>query len=180
MAFSELDRVYIRTFMGFSATFLQGDPRLESAITAIQSVSENGTRPDSSSENYVKGLLYGSAAVTGALPVPGPTAQNTPFALPARQGLVNIKQALDGLIPISYVLAADNREAEIDPARGAAVLRRIGRELVAELSSLLDTPPRWDVFGTKRSNENPYEHIGLGGHNAGGESTPIGGGGFQW
>ncbi len=178
MAFAELDRVYIRKFLGFSAIFLQGDPRLENAITAIQSSADGGSRPDSSSENAVKALLYGQQAGTGAAGViMGATAQNTSFQTPSRPGLVNIKSALDGLIPLSYVLSADKQDAVIDPGRGAAILRRMGRELVAELADVMATPPRTDVFGTRAPHMDPESEaigevaVGLGGHNAGGESS---------
>lgn len=175
---SELDRVYIRKFLGFSAIFLQGDPRLENAITAIQSTADGGARPDSSSENAVKALLYGQQAGTGTSGVTmGGTAQNVTFVTPSRPGLVNVKSALDGLIPISYVLEADGGDAVIDPARGAAILRRMGREMVAELADVMATPPRSDVFGTRSPRMDPESEaigevaIGLGGHNSGGESS---------
>lgn len=176
MAYSELDRVYVRKFLGFSAIFLQGDPRLENALNATQSIADNGVRPDSNTENAIKALLYGQASQAGTNGVTlGPAAQNTTFQVPARPGLVNIKNALDGLIPISFVLFADQKEIEIDPARGASILRRMGREMVAELADVLSTPPRFDVFGTRRYGHDPetegfMESIGLGGHNAGGES----------
>lgn len=178
--YSELDRVFIRKFLGFSSIFLQGDPRLESAVTATQSVADNGARPDSNTENAVKALLYGQAAQAGTAGVTmGPAAQNIAFALPSRPGLVNIKQALDGLIPLNFILRADNEDAVIDPARGAAILRRMGREMVAELADILSTPPREDVFGTRRPRMDPESEamgevaIGLGGHNAGGESSSF-------
>lgn len=174
--YSELDRVHVRKFLGFSAIFLQGDPRLENAVSATMSVADGGARPDSNTENAVKALLYGTAAQCGPAGVTlGPTAHNVAFAIPARPGLVNVKAALDGLIPISYALKAD--EASIDPARGAAILRRMGREMVAELADVLSTPPRFDVFGTRRPGADPEMDaigevaIGLGGHNAGGESS---------
>ncbi|MCL2450476.1 MAG: hypothetical protein FWD17_16130 [Polyangiaceae bacterium] len=177
MAYSELDRTYIRKFLGFSAIYLQGDPRLENAILATSSVADGGGRPDSNAENAVKALLYGTAAQAGTTGVTlGPDAQNVTFATPARPGLVNIKSALDGLIPISYALKADG-EAEIDPARGAAILRRMGREMVAELADILSTPPRKDVFGTRRPGMDPESDaigevaVGIGGHNGGGDSS---------
>src|ERR1019366_2302710 len=175
MAYSELDRVEVRKFLGFSAIYLQGDPRLENALSATQSVADKGARPDSNTENAIKALLYGQAAPCGQVGVAlGPTAQNVTFAMPARPGLVNIKSALDGLVPFSFVLKGD--ETSIDPARGAAILRRMGRELVAELADVLSTPPRFDVFGTRRPGEDPETDaiadvaVGLGGINAGGSS----------
>ena len=166
--FSELDRSYIRKFLRYSAIFLQGDPRLESAVTATQSVADGGSRPDSNSENQIKGLIYGVAASgSGAVTLSG-TAQNTAFAIPARKGLLNIYSAIDGLIPISYVLEADN-EAKIDPARGRAILKVMARDLVRELEDLLSTivrgsgvDPELDAMGESA--------VGLGGHNSGGSS----------
>src|ERR1035438_174575 len=86
MAYSELDRTYIRHFVGYGAIFLQAEPRLENAITATQSITDaisKGSRPDSSTENYLKSLLYGTAAVcTPLTPVgvtQGPLPQNVAF-----------------------------------------------------------------------------------------------------
>lgn len=178
MAYSETDRVYVRKFLGFSAIYLQGDPRLESALSATQSVADGGARPDSTTENAVKALLYGQAAQTGTAGVTiGASPQAGPFATPSRPGLVNIKQAIDGLMPITFVLRADDNDAVIDPARGAAILRRMGRELVAELADVLSTPPRADVFGVRSPRLDPESEaigevaVGLGGHNSGGESS---------
>ena len=42
MSFSELDRTYIRRFVGFGAIFVQAEPRLENAITAVQSTADGG------------------------------------------------------------------------------------------------------------------------------------------
>jgi hypothetical protein len=180
VAYTELDRTQIRRFLGFAAIFLQGDPRLESAITGTQSIADLGSRPDSNTENAIKALIWGQAAQTGAAGVSlGPTVQAGPFAMPSRPGLVNIKSALDGLIPLNFILEADQKDAVIDPARGAAILRRMGRELVAELSNILSTPPRQDVFGVRMPGSDPESEamgevaIGLGGHNAGGSSQSF-------
>lgn len=148
MAFSEQDRVQIRRFLGFSSIFIQADLRLELAIGAIQSLSEPpGVRPDSNSENYVKGLIYGIAAQPGPSGVTlGPTAQNITWSMPAQPGLVQIKAQIDGLIPITFVLSADKGDAVIDPARGKQILRSIGREKVTEMCAVLATSRRMDIF----------------------------------
>jgi hypothetical protein len=170
VAFSELDRSYIRKALRFSAIFLQGDPRLETAITSLQSLADGGSRPDSTSENSVKALIYGQAAQAGPAVQPGGTPQNMAFSIPARQGILNIYSAIDGLIPISFVLSADNHEAEIDPVRGRALLRTMARDLIREMEDILSTVMRGP--GVDPESEAIGEvAIGLGGHNAGGSSS---------
>lgn len=150
--FSAQDRTYIRHFLGFSAVFKQADLRAETAITAIQSVADGGSQPDSSSENFIKGLIYGTNAVTATLPTPGPTAQNVTFTQPATQGLLAIEQKFQMLWDIAFVQEADQRDAVIDAARGVAVLRKEGRRLVSHLARMLATSPRADVFAGTEPN----------------------------
>ena len=63
MAWTEADRVAIRSYLGFADLFLQADPRLESAITSLQARVEGGTRPDVSAEAQVRRWLAMPATV---------------------------------------------------------------------------------------------------------------------
>ena len=65
MAWAEADRAVIRHYLGFSALFLQADPRLEAAIGAVQSLADGGTRPDNSTELQIRGWLAKLAVVGG-------------------------------------------------------------------------------------------------------------------
>lgn len=63
MAFTEAERVQIRKYLGFAAIYLQAQPLLENAITAVQSIAEGGSRPDSSTEDEIRRTLVKLQAV---------------------------------------------------------------------------------------------------------------------
>ena len=117
--FTESDRVQIRKYLGYSALFLQLDPRLESAISTIQSVADGGTRPDSSSEDYARQLIASCQDVDTKL------------------------TNLDSMMGMGRM-----DDASFDPAKEDLRLRRKGRMYVFRLAKLLDTVPRANVFGT--------------------------------
>lgn len=152
MAFSEQDRVYIRRYLGFSAIFLQADPRLEAAVTAVQSETDGGSRPDANTENEIKGLIYGTVAQGGNAVTLGPAAQNVQFAMPATHGLIAIDQLLATMWPIAFAVNADGGEARIDTYRAMIQLRTEGRRLVHRMAKMLATLPRSDVFASGDTN----------------------------
>jgi hypothetical protein len=149
VAYSEVDRVWIRHFLGFSAIFTQADPRLENAVTATQSLADGGVRPDASTENYIKAVIYGVAAVAGtqAGVVVGPASTTgVTFQVPASRGLIQIEANIalqDQFLGTSEV---DGKEIQIDPAREIKRLRVEGRRLVNHLARMLATHPRADIF----------------------------------
>lgn len=120
MAYTESDRVQIRTYLGFGAIYLQLDPRLESAITSSQATSDGGTRPDNSSELLAKGLVTKLQAVDAAI---------------------------DALLGLMGTYEADGKDgAKIDAAREDARLRKVGRTYVYRLARIFDTEPRADCY----------------------------------
>lgn len=139
--FNELDRTYIRRFVGFGAIFLQAWPLVENAITAIQSTADGGSRPDSSAENMVKGLIYGSAAVTGTQPgvVPGgASTTGVTFAQPALRGLLQIEAAIatqDELLGANSV--GKGAAVRLDAYREIARLRSEGQRLCSLIATTL-------------------------------------------
>ena len=162
MAYTELDRTYVRRYVGYGAIFLVSEPRLEAAITNTQSVAEGGARPDSSTENFLKGLIYGAAAVAGAGVTPGGAAQNVTFTQPALQGLLGIESLLQTPWQISYVLSAD--EAKIDPARGVLLLKMEGRRLCHAMARMLGMKGvRADVFSSSPVilDDDPFAYSDL-------------------
>lgn len=150
MAYSETDRTWIRRYCGFAAIFIQAEPRLENAIQATQSQADGGTRPDSSTENYIKGLIYGYAGVTSgsAGVTPGPTdTTGTTFNTPPMRGLLQIEANIANLDVFMGATSADSGEAEVDAARETARLRREGRRLCGQLARMLGMKGvRMDVF----------------------------------
>lgn len=135
MAWTESDRVTIRHYLGFAAIYTQADPRLENALTAIQAVSDGGTRPDNSSELQVRGWLA---------------------------DLILIETNLRNLWNKAMALTVD--ELKVDPVRGMQMLRMEGRRLVTNLATILSTRPRRDVFSSLSPNfsGDAYEDLFLG------------------
>ena len=123
--FSEYDRVRVRDALGFAALFQQADPRLEAALTSIQSISDGGDRPDNSSELACKSIVA---------------------------DIETLYCQMKNLWPAVSVGQAN--KVKIDPARGLLVLRSEGRRLVTRLSALLSTNPRRDIFSASEPNLN--------------------------
>lgn len=117
MAWTEADRVKIRHYLGFAAIFHQADPRLESAITAVQSVADGGARPDDSTEQHIRRILA---------------------------DLDIVETRLKALW--SQMQAAVIDELRVDAGRAAAMLRSEGRRLVHGIAAALSTSPRRDIF----------------------------------
>lgn len=118
MAFSEADRVKIRSYLGYAQIFLQADPRLESAMTAVQSIADGGTRPDNSAELYIKAIVV---------------------------DLESVDTRLKSLHAPALATKAD--DVSLDVPRARAMLCAEGRRIVNRLSVQLDTRPQRDVFG---------------------------------
>ena len=119
MAWVESDRVNIRLYLGFSALFLQANPRLESAITASQAIVDGGTRPDNSTETLARSIIT---------------------------ELQGVDTKLDNLDPLMGGTKVD--EAEVDAARETARLCAKGRRYVHRLARIFDTAPIADVFSS--------------------------------
>lgn len=119
MAFSESDRVSIRIYLGFGSLYLQADPRLENAITALQSVTDGGTRPTNDAELAAKSIIVELKDVD------------------ARIKALRDQQAATEVVG----------ELKLDSAREQARLCQEGRRYVHRLARMLDTFPRADAFG---------------------------------
>jgi hypothetical protein len=127
MSFSESDRVQVRHFLGFGAMFLQADPRLENAITAVQSVADGGTRPDNSTELLIKGLVTDCQTIEGAL------------------------KALWNRVYVTSVTGTDG--AQLDTFKGMVQLRSEGRRLVNGICRAMGLKgPRSDAFAAATPN----------------------------
>lgn len=166
MSFNETDRTWIRHFAGFSAIFGQADPRLESAITAIQSVSDGGSRPDSSGENYIKACIYGQAGVTGGSTgvTIGGAAQNVTFNVPSVRGLIQIEANIAQLDAFMGATQADGGDTKVDAGRETIRLRLEGRRVAYAMCRMLGMKrPRVNVFsgsGDMNADANPYPFSG--------------------
>lgn len=120
MAFTETDRVAIRGYLGYPQIWLQADPRLESAMTNIQSISDGGTRPN-----------------------PSPSAAEV-----AAKALVTNLQAIDAsLLNLSTFNGGTVvDEVQADFAREDLRLRQMGRMFCSRLADIFDTQVAKDVF----------------------------------
>lgn len=135
MAFTEADRVQIRKYLGAAGIFLQAWPRLENAITAVQSVADGGTRPDNSTEVDVKAIVA---------------------------KLQEVDCQLDQLD--SVYMAATVDELKVDPFRAQIALRTRGRMLVTRLATHFDTRPLRDVFSSTPPNPSGEVGAFMGGY----------------
>ena len=136
--FTEAERVQIRHVLGFGATFVQADPRLENAVTAVQAIVDGGSRPDGSTEQFVRNVIYGMQSL------PGP-----PF-IPAIRGILQIEADIDNLQGQQGAISVD--EVTVNPARETARLRGEGRRKVKSLAQMLGMRrARADIFSP--SNE---------------------------
>jgi hypothetical protein len=135
MSWTEADRALLRHYMGFGAIFLQADPRLEAALTAVQSAADGGTRPDDSTERLIRGWLA---------------------------GLARIERRLQELWTEAEALKVD--DLGVDPYRGLALVRSEGRRIVGNIARALGTAPRHDVFSSMPPNPDgsPYPAIDAG------------------
>lgn len=167
MALTETDRTWARRYVGFGAIFLQAEPRLEAALTNIQSVADGGARPDSSTENSVLGLIYGFAAVTSGTSgvTPGPTSRGaTQFNTPALRGLITIEQSIALQDTFLGTQKADGGEVQIDPARETMRLRSEGRRLAHQLARMLGMKGvRADMFSAAPViiDDDPFSYSDL-------------------
>ena len=165
--YAETDRTWIRRYVGYGSIFLQSEPRLENAITATQSIADGGSRPDSSTENNIKGIIYGFAAVTTGTSgvTPGPTSTTgITFNTPALRGLITIENAIANQDVFLGALKADGGEVEIDPAREMVRLRMEGRRLSHQLARMLGMKGvRADMFSASPviTDSDPFAYSDL-------------------
>ncbi len=131
MAFSELDRVNIRTYIGHADLYFGSDPRLEYAITALQaSTDPGGSMPTADAENYVKALVI---------------------------KLQTIDAQIDALMDAWGAGEADG-DVKLDVSRETARLRSVGRMYAGRLARRFDTEPRADAFGIPELNPGGGHH----------------------
>lgn len=115
MAFTEPERVKIRLYMRWPPGHTE--PRYDSQIQRIQSITEGGVMSDSSTEDEVRRILTELAGVQTRL---------GELRTEAEAGKVD--------------------ELDVDPARAMSVIRGEGRRLVSDMACLLDAQPLGDAF----------------------------------
>jgi len=119
MAFSELERIRIRKWLGFPTTFLQSEPRLENAITAAQAQADGGVRPDDALEVEIRTVITKLEVLSDKLDAFDDCAST-----------IEVK----GIV--------------MDKVRARAVNVQSGRRMVGYLADMLWIQPRRDVWST--------------------------------
>lgn len=128
MAFTEAERVEIRKYMGAGSIYLQLFPKLENAITSVQSIADGGSQADSSTEDSIRSYLTKLAA---------------------------LETKLEALHCQAQVVQAGRDEVMLDVAKGIFLLRSEGRRMVGTIARSLACAPVWDFFsGMEPSGNN--------------------------
>lgn len=122
-AWTEAEKANLRHYLGFSALFLQADPRLENAIASVLAVADGGTRPDSATQVQIQGWLT---------------------------KLSTVDQRLEDLWIQAQAQGVD--EVKVSPAVGMSLLRKEGRRLVNNVARALATRPRADIYSSASPN----------------------------
>ncbi|GAC1576986.1 MAG: hypothetical protein NVS3B7_10130 [Candidatus Elarobacter sp.] len=121
MAWTEAERVSIRRYLGFSRFYLTEDPRLESAITGVQQVSDGGLFPDTSTEVAIRGMLA---------------------------SLATIETQMDECA--AYAMAMSDNGTSVDYGYRMQLAMKRGRLYIGAISDALQCSPRRDYFSSVR------------------------------
>lgn len=122
--------------MGAGSIFLQLFPKLESAITAVQSLADGGSQPDSSTENSIRTYLSKLAA---------------------------LELKIEEMHCQVQVTQAGKDEVTLNVAQGMYLLRSEGRRYIATIARTLACAPIFDFFSPMSPSasefHNPYSPI---------------------
>ena len=132
MAFSELERVNIRKYLGIPRLFINANPLLENAMTALQSQADGGSLPTSDTENTIR--LYLTKLAT-------------------------IETQIDSMI-VQVAVSEVSNEAKLDAGRGMAILKKHGTDTIQAISNLIGMQPFKPFFysygiGERQSFDHP-------------------------
>lgn len=131
--FTESDRVNIRSYMGAGSIYLQLFPKLENAITAVQAIADGGSRPDNSTELFIKAIIV---------------------------DLQTIETKLKAIHCQVQVVEANQKEIVLNTAQGIYLLKSEGRRMIGNLSRTLACAPLYDFFSSQTPSAenfaNPY------------------------
>ena len=132
MAFSQANRVSIRKYLGAGSVFGQLFPKLENAITAVQSTADGGSQPDNSTELSVLSILT---------------------------KLETIETKIEGLYCQVQVVEANNKEIVLNTAQGMYLLKSEGRRMIGVLSRTLACAPLYDYFSGQQPSAEDFANI---------------------
>lgn len=121
---TEAERVKIRKYLGASSLYKQLFPKLENAITCIQSIADGGSQSTNDTELSVRSILA--------------TIEAIETKITNIHCTVHIKEAV-------------NKEVVFD-ARGIYILKSEGRRYIGQLSRTLGVAPIYDYYSGQPSN----------------------------
>jgi hypothetical protein len=120
--------VKVRRWLGAPAIYHQADPRLETALTSIQSAADGGTRPDNSTETAIRGYIT---------------------------TLETLEAQRTALVPVMVVGRQD--DSTVDALRAKAGIENLMRQQIGHICDALSMRgPYRDVLTSVRANPNPF------------------------
>lgn len=122
---TEAERVKIRKYLGASSIYKQLFPKLENAITAIQSTADGGSQSTNDTELSVRSILTNLDA---------------------------LETKITNLHCTVHVVSAGNKEAVLDAAKGMYMLKSEGRRYIGVLARTLGCSPLHDYYSGQPSN----------------------------
>lgn len=118
-SWTSAEKATLRSYLGYPALFHTFEPRLENAISAVQSTADGGALPDSSTQDRMRLEMAAVAAV---------------------------ETKLDALQCSFSVLEAGTDKVRLDAIRASVYLKAEGRRHIARISDALGTQPITDYF----------------------------------
>jgi hypothetical protein len=130
--FSEYERVQIRTYMGSGAIYKQLFPKLENAITAIQSLADGGSQKDSSTENIVRVNLT---------------------------KLDTLETKIESLHCQLQIVEAGLDNVTLNATKALYVLKSEGRRYIGTIARILACAPVYDYFSSQTPSQDHFSNI---------------------
>lgn len=126
-AWTEIEKVNIRAYLGFPALFHQQEPRLENAINSVQATSDGGVLSSNATQERMRTVLTQLA--------------NIDTLITNQQGLM-------------FVNTAGTDEVKINSIRAIFGLKQEGRRLITQLAIPLGTRPFRDYYSPLPLNDS--------------------------
>lgn len=118
-AWTETEKANLRAYLGYPSLFHQYEPRLENAITAVQSTADGGALSSSATQDRMRSVLT---------------------------QLATLESKITELQCSYSIMEAGTDNVRLDAGRALFLLRMEGRRLIGQLSIPLGTRPIRDYF----------------------------------
>lgn len=141
MAFSEIERDEMRTYLGFPKLWQSANPFFESAMTSIQSLADGGSYPDSTGENACRAAIAAISALDGYITTIG-------------QQMINLAVYE---VPVSLSNGATLKQ---DYRSALSTMRREGTNQIMKLAIRLGVQPIRPYFYSDGLQNDPQSAYG--------------------